>query len=1124
MTDADLARRFEVLLRIEGSGRAVPGGVLDSTLRFAGSRLVVESPPPTLAPAWIDHLERLAIETAEGATLPPGWAHVEIALDASGTPRVGAWSTGLPQGATTAEAVTGLDQEEEAERLACGLDATPLGATRGHAFYCCLAGLDPDRALEPAGGRIESLHLPSGAGLRVEPAMAEGDLLAASGAPAVVHLTAHASGRERALDRMRRAVAATEVGVHDGATDKALLLGLLERSELAAATASATWIAELVASDAWRSRRGAAEALLVAALSSYEEQRTEAKARFLATARRGRPEIAPESGVALELRHRGHVYLCRVAKLAPGTYRIECEQERFDLHLRGRERGVMTLGGHEHRVLRRRDERGYSIEIDGVPHRFADDPATVVRSPIPAIVSRVEVREGDEVASGAPLVVLEAMKMETTLVADRGGVVRKLLVRANSQVAGGAALLELEPAGRAPSAVARPGEARLPLAELAAAAAPAQAPRGAGDIEDVRRLFLGYDLDARDLAHRLAALPAAADPAVEAAERAALRAHLDVLSLFRPLPDQEPEDDLRRSVEEYLFTYLRDLDARGAGLPAAFLDKLRHALSHFDIDRLERTSALEEALFRIAMAQHRMAQHSPSALALLERWIDRGSPGTEPAELRDLLDRLIVETRHREAALYDLAREARYRLFDRPLLLAERARELERAKELVDAFAGSLADAERGAAIAALVECPQPLHEWLADLWPSATASLRWAIPEILARRYYRIRALDAVAAAGAEPEDGVLAAYRYGGNDVRLFALATQEDTLDDAFARLRTLVEADSGRGLEIVADVFVTATGPAAVASASHRIERALAALAPATDLRRVAVSLAGRDLLSYFTYRRGADGAFAEDLLARGLHPMIARRLGLWRLSNFELTRLSALAGVHLFRAVGREDPQDDRLFAFAEVRDLTPTRDATGRVVELPQVERAFLESVAALRRAQTRRPFAERSFWNRIVIDLWPAVRMSAEELNEIVHRLGPHTVGLGLEKVVVRGRIPDPATDELVDWVLEISDPSGGAPAVRFRKPSERPLKTLRPYARRVIELRRRGLPYPYEILRLLAPPADASGPFPPGEFVEHDLDERGRLVPVERPPGRTGRTSSSGWCATSPTGIRRG
>ena len=59
-------------------------------------------------------------------------------------------------------------------------------------------------------------------------------------------------------------------------------------------------------------------------------------------------------------------------------------------------------------------------------------------------------------------------------------------------------------------------------------------------------------------------------------------------------------------------------------------------------------------------------------------------------------------------------------------------------------------------------------------------------------------------------------------------------------------------------------------------------------------------------------------------------MVAERLGLWRFSAFELTRLPAAPDVHLLRIQGREVPDDQRLLALADVRDLTILRDEDGQ--------------------------------------------------------------------------------------------------------------------------------------------------------------------------------------------------
>ena len=69
---------------------------------------------------------------------------------------------------------------------------------------------------------------------------------------------------------------------------------------------------------------------------------------------------------------------------------------------------------------------------------------SAVTAPMPGTVIRVLVAEGDSVQPRQPLVVLEAMKMETPLVSPYEGVVLRLHVAEGDQVAGGALLVELE--------------------------------------------------------------------------------------------------------------------------------------------------------------------------------------------------------------------------------------------------------------------------------------------------------------------------------------------------------------------------------------------------------------------------------------------------------------------------------------------------------------------------------------------------------------------------------------------------------------------------------------------------------------------------------------------------------
>jgi len=75
-----------------------------------------------------------------------------------------------------------------------------------------------------------------------------------------------------------------------------------------------------------------------------------------------------------------------------------------------------------------------------------DDQSRQVTPPMPSAVIRILTAEGDLVKRGQSLIVLSAMKMETTLTAPYRGVVKKMNVAVGAQVMPGEILLEIEPA------------------------------------------------------------------------------------------------------------------------------------------------------------------------------------------------------------------------------------------------------------------------------------------------------------------------------------------------------------------------------------------------------------------------------------------------------------------------------------------------------------------------------------------------------------------------------------------------------------------------------------------------------------------------------------------------------
>ncbi len=86
-----------------------------------------------------------------------------------------------------------------------------------------------------------------------------------------------------------------------------------------------------------------------------------------------------------------------------------------------------------------------SLEQKTTAHTKADPAnANHIGAPMPGMVATVAVCEGDKVAQGQKVLMLEAMKMQTTIVAERDGLVSKLLVAPGSEVETGDLLLVLE--------------------------------------------------------------------------------------------------------------------------------------------------------------------------------------------------------------------------------------------------------------------------------------------------------------------------------------------------------------------------------------------------------------------------------------------------------------------------------------------------------------------------------------------------------------------------------------------------------------------------------------------------------------------------------------------------------
>ncbi len=497
---------------------------------------------------------------------------------------------------------------------------------------------------------------------------------------------------------------------------------------------------------------------------------------------------------------------------------------------------------------------------------------------------------------------------------------------------------------------------------------------------------------------------------------------------------------------------------------------------------------------------------------MLERWLHAVEPlaGTTGDELRECLGHLIAATVHRYPVIADLARDVQFHQFDEPVLERARLVELAAMEHHLAALRAKPGAAARPAHVHALVDCPLPLAPLLLGRMSGVCEAERWVALEVMTRRYYRMRALgelDAVADGG----NPMLSGAYNDANGARVQVL-TATGPIDELGRMVEAAATSAAGMSGDetIVLDVYAWSAsqlGDADELAAGFR--GALDASSLPETVRRVVVVAAGvgpgSDRMSsmrHHTFRWSPDG-FVEDDFLRGMHPLMATRLRLSRLRNFSIERLTAGDDVYLFRARATANPDDERLFALAEVRDLTTLRDNENRVVALPQLERVLLEAIAGIRRFQAPRPPERRFYWNRILLHVWPPVQLRLSDIKALARKLAPTIDGLGLELIDVQCRRPHPVSGELRDRVLRISNPTGKGFVLTESDPQNEPLQPLDEYTRKLVQARRRGTAYPYEIVDMVtAPQAGGQVEIVGGSFTEYDLDGD-RLVPVVRPYG---------------------
>ena len=466
-------RHIEMQVFADAHGDCVHLFERDCSVQRRHQKVIEEAPAPGMTRKRRRDMGAAAIAAAKAiGYVGAGTVEfiVEDARDEKGAFYFMEMNTRLQVEHPVTEMVTGLDLVEWQLRVAAG---EPLPVTqdaievKGHAIEARVYAEDPERGFLPSIGRIAHLRAPvSSAVLRIDTGVRAGDEISRYYDPMIAKLVAHAEDRDQARRRLASALAGYEIaGV---ATNVAFLQRVIAHEAFAAGGVDTGFIARHHTALFPAAGPPSETTLAVAALAELAALRDAASARARASSDRFSPWHAIDSwwlntadhAIEFVFEVDDASYLVRILATGPtlsvniaGRDRDASVEPKGD-HLLIRYEGkilhatVVPLGDERH-VFCGGGSRRFTL-VDPLAHAGEEEQhGGHLAAPMSGTVVSILVKPGDAVAKGAPLLILEAMKMEHTIAAPAAGTVSAVNYRIGDQVQEGADLIDLDEGARA---------------------------------------------------------------------------------------------------------------------------------------------------------------------------------------------------------------------------------------------------------------------------------------------------------------------------------------------------------------------------------------------------------------------------------------------------------------------------------------------------------------------------------------------------------------------------------------------------------------------------------------------------------------------------------------------------
>jgi propionyl-CoA carboxylase alpha chain len=454
-------RHIEIQVLADGAGNVIHLGERECSIQRRHQKVIEEAPSPLLDDETRDAMGAQACALAKAVGYSSAGT-VEFVADQQRNFYFLEMNTRLQVEHPVTEMVTGIDLVEQQIRIAAG---EPLGIgqrdvkRRGWSFECRLYAEDPARGFVPSIGRLVRYRPPEASdAVRVDTGVEEGSEITMFYDPMIAKLVTHGADRSSAIGAMRDALDRYEVrGV---AHNLSFLNAIMGEQRFAEGRLSTAFIDDVFGEGFDGTALSDEARAVVVPVAAVAHARVTARAACIS----GRSESAVSRGNewVVDLGESTHpVHLLNGSdgvtvafdnRVVPVESTWQPHEKVFDGTVDGvplavqidRAGPAMTLRWRGFEALARvRTPRAAELAAK-MPKKAPLDLSRFLLSPMPGLVVALPVAEGETVRAGQPLAVVDAMKMENVLHAERDGRIAKICTGVGDSLAVDQVIMEFE--------------------------------------------------------------------------------------------------------------------------------------------------------------------------------------------------------------------------------------------------------------------------------------------------------------------------------------------------------------------------------------------------------------------------------------------------------------------------------------------------------------------------------------------------------------------------------------------------------------------------------------------------------------------------------------------------------